>query len=69
MATERGRVDRGDGDGTFTPGNTRGFLSNDGVDLSPFHDFDAHRVSDETKAEVEQLRADIIAGTQSVDGS
>ncbi len=51
----------------FTPGNTRGFLSNGGVDISPFHNFDGI-VSDETKAEVEQLKADIIAGTQSVSG-
>ncbi len=52
---------------TFVPGNTRGFLSNDGVGLSAFHNFDSI-VSAETKAEVEQLRADIIAGTQSVSG-
>ena len=54
-------------DGTFTPGNTRGFLSNGGVDISPFHNFDSI-VSDETKAEVEALKAAIIAGTQSVSG-
>jgi basic membrane protein A len=57
-----------DVNGTFTPGNQRGFLSNDGVDISPLHEFESI-VSDETKAEVEQLRADIIAGTQKVDGS
>ena len=55
-------------DGTFEPGNTRGFLSNGGVDISPFHDFD-DIVSDETKDEVETLRQAIIDGTQSVDGS
>jgi len=54
--------------GTHTGGVTRGFLSNGGVDISEFHDFDSI-VSDDTKAEVEQLRADIIAGTQSVNGS
>ena len=54
-------------EGTFTPGNTRGFLSNDGVGLSPYHNFDSI-VSDDTKAEVAQLKADIIAGTQSVSG-
>ena len=52
---------------TFTPGVTRGFLSNGGVDISEFHNFDAI-VSAETVAEVAQLRADIIAGTQSVSG-
>ena len=54
--------------GTFTPGNTVGFLENEGVDISDFHDFDSI-VSDETKAEVEALRAAIIAGEQAVDGS
>jgi basic membrane protein A len=53
--------------GTFTPGVTRGFLSNEGVGLSDFHDFDSI-VTDETKAEVETLREEIIAGTQSVSG-
>jgi basic membrane protein A len=53
-------------DGTFTPGNTRGFLSNGGVEISPFHDFDSI-VSDETKAEVEDLRQGIIDGTIDVD--
>ena len=54
--------------GSFTPGNTRGFLSNDGVGISPFHDFDTI-VSDDTKAEIEALIAAIIDGSQSVDGS
>jgi basic membrane protein A len=53
---------------TFTPGVTRGFLSNDGVGISDFHDFDG-TVTDETKAEIEILREEIIAGTQSVNGS
>ncbi len=53
---------------TFTPGVTRGFLSNDGVGISDFHDFDG-TVTDETKAEIETLREEIIAGTQSVSGS
>ncbi len=53
---------------TFEPGNIRGFLSNEGVGISPLHNFDGI-VSDETKAEVEEIRAAIIAGTQSVDGS
>ena len=39
-----------------------GTLENEGVALAPFHDFDAD-VTDEMKAELEQLKADIIAGT------
>ncbi|MFV2011501.1 MULTISPECIES: BMP family lipoprotein [unclassified Micromonospora] len=39
-----------------------GNLENNGVSLAPYNEFD-DRVSDELKAEVEQLKADIIAGT------
>jgi basic membrane protein A len=46
---------------------SRGFLNNDGVGISEFHEFDSI-VSDETKAEVEELRQAIIDGTQSVSG-
>lgn len=53
--------------GTFEGGNTRGFLSNGGVGISPFHDFDGI-VSDDTKAEVAQLEQDIIDGTLVVGG-
>lgn len=38
-----------------------GTLENGGVDIAPFHDLDP-RVSDETKAELEGLREQIIAG-------
>lgn len=38
-----------------------GTLANDGVGLSPYHEFD-DQVSAELKAEVEQIKADIIAG-------
>ncbi len=48
-------------DGTFTGGNVIGTLANEGVALAPFHQLD-HLVSDELKAELEQLKADIIAG-------
>ena len=54
-------------DDAFESGNIRGFLSNGGVGISPFHNFDGI-VSDETKAEVEQLEADIIAGDLVVGG-
>ncbi len=53
--------------GDFVGGNSRGFLSNDGVGISDFHEFDSI-VTDETKAEVEELRQAIIDGTQSVSG-
>lgn len=38
-----------------------GTLENGGTGLAPFHDFDA-KISDETKSELEALKADIIAG-------
>ena len=53
-------------DGTFTGGTAVGTLANGGVALAPFHDADS-LVSDEVKAELEQLKADIISGTISVD--
>lgn len=48
-------------DGTFSGGTYVGTLENAGVGISPFHDFDG-QVSDELKAELESLRAAIIAG-------
>lgn len=49
-------------EGTWTPGSFVGNLANDGVGLAPYHDWDS-RVSDELRAEVEQLLADIKDGT------
>ena len=49
-------------DGTFDNSPYIGTLENGGVDISPFHDL-ASRVSPELSAEIDQLRADIIAGT------
>jgi len=49
-------------DGTFDNSAYIGTLENGGVDISPFHDL-ASRVSPELSAEIDQLRADIIAGT------
>jgi basic membrane protein A len=40
-------------------------LANNGVDIGPFHDFDS-QISADVKAEIETLRADIIAGTVKV---
>jgi basic membrane protein A len=51
-------------DGTFSGGIYVGTLDNDGVGISPFHDFDA-AVPAELKAELDALRAEIIAGTLS----
>jgi basic membrane protein A len=46
---------------TWAAGAFVGDLSNGGVGLSDYHDWDS-RVSDELKAEVEQLLADIESG-------
>lgn len=43
-----------------------GTLENEGAYLAPFHDFDS-KVSAETKAELEQIKADIIAGTITIE--
>jgi basic membrane protein A len=48
-------------DGTFSGGLYVGTLANDGVGISPFHDFDA-AVPADVKTELEELRAAIIAG-------
>ena len=52
--------------GTWTAGAFVGDLGNDGVGLSDYHDWDA-RVSDELKAEVEQLLQDIKDGVIKAD--
>jgi len=49
-------------DGTFAGGVTVGTLENGGVGLAEFHNLDA-MVSAELKAELETVRADVIAGT------
>jgi basic membrane protein A len=49
-------------DGTFAGGVTIGTLENDGVGLAPYHELDSV-VPAELKAEVEALKAEIIAGT------
>ncbi|HEX5595316.1 MAG TPA: BMP family ABC transporter substrate-binding protein [Micromonosporaceae bacterium] len=43
-----------------------GTLANDGVSLAPYHEFDS-KVPAELKAEVEQIKKDIIAGTIKVE--
>lgn len=54
-------------DGTFAGGTYVGTLANDGVTIAPYHDFE-DQVPDDLKAEVEQARKDLIAGTLTVDG-
>jgi basic membrane protein A and related proteins len=53
-------------DGTISNEPIIGTLENGGVDIAPFHDLDA-RVSDETKAELDALRQQIIAGEITVE--
>ena len=52
--------------GTFKGGNYNGTLANNGVGLSPFHDF-ASKIPASVQAELKTLKAGIIAGTISVD--
>ncbi len=52
-------------DGSFKGGTYVGTLANKGVDIAPYHDLDS-KVPDALKAEVTQLKADIIAGKVSV---
>src|SRR5690606_8890647 len=47
-------------------GEFLGTLENDGVSLAPYHEFE-DAIDDELKAEVEQLRQDIIDGTIQVE--
>jgi basic membrane protein A len=44
-----------------------GSLSNDGVGLAPFHDFDS-KVSEKVKSELKQIRSDIISGSIKIQG-
>ncbi|MHA6511183.1 BMP family lipoprotein [Tessaracoccus sp. Z1128] len=48
-------------EGTFSSDPYVGTLENDGVSLAPFHDFES-KISDELKAELEAIKADIISG-------
>ncbi|MFZ3150447.1 MAG: BMP family ABC transporter substrate-binding protein [Anaerolineaceae bacterium] len=49
-------------DGSFTGGDVVGTLANNGVAIAPFHDLES-MVSAELQGELDQLKADIIAGT------
>jgi len=48
-------------DGTFKGGTYVGTLANNGVAIAPFHNFD-DKVPADIKAELDQIKADIIAG-------
>lgn len=52
---------KADMDGKFTSEAYIGTLENGGVGLAPFHKFDS-KVSDETKAELDKIKEDIVAG-------
>ncbi len=52
-------------DGSFAGGLYVGTLENDGVGIAPYHEFEDD-VPAELKAEVEQLKADIISGAVTV---
>jgi len=49
----------------LTTGSFLGTLENDGVSIAPYHEFEDD-ISEELKAEVEQLKQDIISGTITV---
>ncbi|GHJ50341.1 BMP family ABC transporter substrate-binding protein [Catellatospora sp. TT07R-123] len=52
--------------GTLLTGGFLGTLENNGVSLAPYHDFDS-KIDAGLKAEVDKLKADIIAGTIKVE--
>lgn len=55
-----------DADGNFDATPYVGTLENEGVALAPFHDFDS-KISDETKSELDALKASIISGDLKVE--
>lgn len=55
-------------DGSFTNAPYIGTLANRGVDIAPFHDFDA-KVSDELRKEVDQLKKQIIDGSLKIESA
>ncbi len=52
--------------GTFKGGNYSGTLANKGVDIAPYHDYDS-KIPAQLKADIETIKAGIIAGSISVD--
>ncbi|HEY5974717.1 MAG TPA: BMP family ABC transporter substrate-binding protein [Geobacteraceae bacterium] len=54
-------------EGNFKGGNVTYTLKDGGVDIAPFHDFDS-QISADLKAQLDQLKKDIISGTVTVNG-
>jgi basic membrane protein A len=53
--------------GTFKGGVYVGTLKNNGVGIAPYHEFES-KIPDTLKAEVEQVKKDLIDGKITVDG-
>ena len=56
------------GDGTFKGGTFVGTLTNEGVEIAPFHEYES-KVPAGLQAELDQLKADIVSGKITVDGA
>jgi basic membrane protein A len=54
-------------DGTFQGGTSNFTITDGGVDIAPFHNFDS-QVPDTLKTELAQVRADLVSGAVTVDG-
>ncbi|HEV8682725.1 MAG TPA: BMP family ABC transporter substrate-binding protein [Actinomycetota bacterium] len=54
-------------DGSFEGGLFVGTLENDGVGIAPFHEYE-DQISDEVKADLEEIKAGIIDGSISAEG-
>ena len=54
-------------EGTFKGGTYVGTLSDGGVGIAPFHDYES-KVPATLQAELDQIKADIISGKITVDG-
>lgn len=55
-------------EGSFSSDPYVGTLENEGTGLAPFHDFDG-KVSAETKAELDQIKQDIVSGTIKIESA
>jgi basic membrane protein A len=53
--------------GTFKGGTMNSTITDGGVDIAPFHNFDS-QVPDSLKTELTQVKADLISGAVTVDG-
>jgi len=55
-------------EGTFESGLYVGTLEDEGVGLAPFHEFE-DQISDDVKAQLDEIRAGVIDGSISVNGA